>query len=263
MKINIISGAKNISEQLKFQSKERPEEISETSYKDKLFYIYTSGTTGLPKAAVITNMRFLFFAVASKTLIGLQKDDVLYNPLPMYHSAGGILGTGNTLIFGNTTALRKRFSASNYWTDCIKYKCTAVQYIGEICRFLLAQPKKPQEIQHKIRLMFGNGIRPEIWEEFIERFNIPKICEIYGSTEGNSTLCNITGKVGVVGFVPRFATFFYPLMLIRCDEQTGEPIRGQNGLCIRCKPGERGIMMGKINQDKAVVAFAGYSDKVT
>lgn len=236
--------------------------MKENSYKGQILYIYTSGTTGLPKAAVITNMRYMFMAMGCKKLLNLQSDDIIYNSLPLYHTAGGIVGIGNTLLSGITSALRKRFSASNYWSDCVKYNCTVAQYIGEMCRFLLAQPQKPQDTEHKIRVMYGNGLRPQIWESFVNRFNIAHIDEIYGSTEGNSNLINLTSKVGAVGFVPRFATFFYPLILIRCDEQTGEPIRDDSGYCKICKPGEIGVLLGKINQKKAMVAFEGYSDKV-
>lgn len=36
--------------------------------------------------------------------------------------------------------------------------------------------------------MYGNGLRAEIWSEFVNRFNIAKIGELYGSTEGNSNI---------------------------------------------------------------------------
>ena len=62
------------------------------------------------------------------------------------------------------------------------------QYIGETCRYLLAAAPRPEDRQHKIRLMFGNGLRPQIWEEFVKRFNIPKIAEFYGATEGNANI---------------------------------------------------------------------------
>ena len=65
--------------------------------------------------------------------------------------------------------IRKKFSASNFWSDCIKYDCTAAQYIGEICRYLLAQPAKTEDRTHKVRTIFGNGLRPQIWEEFRNR----------------------------------------------------------------------------------------------
>ena len=33
------------------------------------------------------------------------------------------------------------------------------------------------------RIAIGNGLRPEIWEQFQERFNVPEIGEFYGATE--------------------------------------------------------------------------------
>jgi len=62
------------------------------------------------------------------------------------------------------------------------------QYIGEICRYLLAQPLRPSDRQHRIRVMFGNGLRPQIWNEFKERFGIERIGEFYGATEGNANM---------------------------------------------------------------------------
>lgn len=96
----------------------------ELTAKDKLFFIYTSGTTGLPKAAVITHFRYFLISVGSPQLVGIQEDDIIYNTLPLYHSAGGMLGTGVVILIGATVVLRKKFSASNFWTDCIKYNCT-------------------------------------------------------------------------------------------------------------------------------------------
>lgn len=71
----------------------------------------------------------------------------------------------------------------------------AAQYIGEICRYLLCQPPSPNDNAHSVRVMFGNGLRAEIWAEFVSRFNIPRISEFYGSTEGNSNIVNIDNKV--------------------------------------------------------------------
>lgn len=164
------------------------EDMAISCVKDKMVYIYTSGTTGMPKAAVITNSRYMFMVMGANVMLQLNPDDVIYNSLPLYHTAGGMLGVGNVIMRGCTMAMRRKFSASQFWTDCIKYECTVAQYIGEICRYLLSVPAKPQDAQHKIRLMFGNGLRPQIWKQFVGRFNVPNIGEVYGSTEGNSNL---------------------------------------------------------------------------
>jgi solute carrier family 27 fatty acid transporter 1/4 len=62
------------------------------------------------------------------------------------------------------------------------------QYIGEICRYLLSAPERPEDKAHKVQLMFGNGLRPQIWENFVNRFNVANIGEFYGATEGNSNI---------------------------------------------------------------------------
>ncbi|EDW60641.2 long-chain fatty acid transport protein 4 [Drosophila virilis] len=231
--------------------------------RDKLLYVYTSGTTGLPKAAVITNLRFLFMSAGAFYMLRLNSDDVVYNPLPLYHTAGGIVGVGNALLNGCTVVLRKKFSASNFWTDCCQYNCTVAQYIGELCRYLLATPYKhaPQQPLHQLRLMYGNGLRPQIWTQFVSRFGIPQIGEIYGATEGNSNLINITNRIGAIGFVPVFGRSLYPVQILRCDELTGEPLRNAKGHCMRCAPGEVGLLVGKVDARRAVSAFHGYADK--
>ncbi|TDG39174.1 hypothetical protein AWZ03_014404, partial [Drosophila navojoa] len=231
--------------------------------RDKLLYVYTSGTTGLPKAAVITNLRFLLMSAGAFYMLRMNSDDVIYNPLPLYHTAGGIVGVGNALLNGCTVVLRKKFSASNFWSDCSQYNCTVAQYIGELCRYLLATPYKhaPQEPLHQLRLMYGNGLRPQIWAQFVTRFGIPHIGEIYGATEGNSNLINITNRIGAIGFVPVFGRSLYPVQILRCDELTGEPLRNAKGHCMRCTPGEVGLLVGQVNARRAISAFHGYADK--
>uniref|UniRef100_A0A1B0GJ61 Very long-chain fatty acid transport protein n=1 Tax=Lutzomyia longipalpis TaxID=7200 RepID=A0A1B0GJ61_LUTLO len=257
-----LSGTIGLTDALSAASVDAPtEEMNKGKVSDKMVYIYTSGTTGLPKAAVITNARYMFFVLGCGFMVGVRQSDIIYNPLPLYHTAGGMVGLGTVFLLGTTTVLRKRFSASNFWTDCIKAKATAAQYIGEICRYLLSVPDRPHDTAHTVRLMFGNGLRPQIWPQFVARFNIQDIGEVYGSTEGNSNLANIDNKVGAVGFVPVYAEYLYPVTLIKCDEETGEPIRNSEGWCIKCKPGEAGIFLGKIIRKTPARAFGGYADK--
>ncbi|XP_012276509.1 long-chain fatty acid transport protein 4 [Orussus abietinus] len=231
------------------------------SPRDKLIYIYTSGTTGMPKAAVINNLRFMLIACGIKAMLGLRSTDRIYDSLPLYHTAGGVLGVGQALLLGIPVVLRRRFSASKFWEDCVHYDCTAAQYIGEICRYLLTVPPGPYDKAHRVRMMFGNGLRPQIWKAFVDRFGVKQIGEFYGATEGNSNLVNIDNRVGAVGFVPRCAGALYPVALLRVDEETGEPLRGPDGFCIPCKPGEAGVFVGKINPKKALNDFSGYADK--
>merc|ERR1712071_253006 len=174
---------------------------------------------------------------------------------------GGVLGAG-TIFLGLTVVIRKKFSVSQFWKEVIKYDCTVAQYIGETCRYLLAAAPSAEERSHKIRLMFGNGLRPQIWEEFVRRFQIPNIAEFYGSTEGNANIINFDGRVGAVGFVSLIAPAVYPVGLIKVTEDAEpEPIRGKDGLCIACKPGEPGMFVGKIVNNDPIRDFHGYADK--
>lgn len=169
---------------------------SATSHHDQLLYIYTSGTTGLPKAAVITHSRFIFIAAGIHYMSAFTPDDIFYTPLPLYHTAGGVMSVGQAILFGATVVIRKKFSASGYFPDCQKYKCTVAQYIGEMCRYILATPTNPADTQHNVRIIFGNGLRPQIWPQFIQRFKIPNVSEFYGATEGNANIgeCCVLNK---------------------------------------------------------------------
>ncbi|KAK7057005.1 hypothetical protein SK128_012334 [Halocaridina rubra] len=194
-------------------------------------------------------------------LSGMCTDDIIYDPLPLYHTAGGMLGVGQSLLYGCSAVIRVKFSASKYWADACKYGATAGQYIGEICRYLLSAPEKPEDKNHKIRIMFGNGLRPTIWEDFQKRFAIPKICEFYGSTEGNTNIINMDGRPGAVGFVSVLIPSVYPVALLKIDEETREIVRDANGMCIRCQPGEAGEFIGKIVKNDPVRDFHGYADE--
>ncbi|CAD6227692.1 GSCOCG00001372001-RA-CDS [Cotesia congregata] len=230
------------------------------TYNDKLMYIYTSGTTGLPKAAVITNYKFMFIAGAMYYLGKFKTSDRFYTPLPLYHTAGGIVCVGQVLLQGATCVIRKKFSASAYFDDCRKYNCTVAQYIGEMCRYILASPPKPEDKQHKVRAIFGNGLRPQIWSEFIERFNIKQVAEFYGATESNANITNVDNKVGAIGFVSRIIPAVYPISIIKVNAD-GDPIRNEKGLCQECKPNEPGVFIGKIIPNNPHRAFLGYVDE--
>jgi len=232
------------------------------NFKDKLLYIYTSGTTGLPKAAVISNSRFYFYVMGIYYINAMYnlKRLVFYNPLPLYHSAGGVVGIGLMLGCGATVVIRKKFSVRNFWKDCIKYNCNGAQYIGEICRYLLSVPESCEDRQHGVEIMWGNGLRPHIWTQFTERFGITRIGEFYGATEGNSNVVNTECKPGAVGFYSVLLPWVYPVSLIRITEQ-GNVLRGKDGLAVRCKPGEPGEFVGKIVKGSATKAFDGYIDK--
>ncbi|XP_070711238.1 long-chain fatty acid transport protein 1-like [Pempheris klunzingeri] len=230
-------------------------------FNDRLFYIYTSGTTGMPKAAVVVHSRYYRIAAFGFHSFGLRHDDVIYNCLPLYHSAGTIMGVGQCLLFGLTVVMKRKFSASCFWDDCVKHNCTVIQYIGEVCRYLLAQPVRASEAHHRVRVAYGNGLRPSVWEEFVQRFRIQRVGEFYGATECNCSLINIDGKVGACGFNSRILPSFYPIRLVRVQGDNRELYRDSQGLCAPCLPGEPGMLVGRINRTDPLRRFDGYIDE--
>lgn len=260
-----VSRAENLASLLSGQSLGPvPDSVTRSlQFSDKLLYIYTSGTTGLPKAAVIKNSRFYFYCGGVYYMNAMYnlKRLVFYDPLPLYHSAGGVVGIGLMMTFGATVVIRQKFSVRNFWQDCIKYDCNGAQYIGEICRYLLSAPQAPEDRSHNVEIMWGNGLRPSIWQQFQERFGVKFIGEFYGATEGNSNVLNIDSKMGSVGFTSVLLPFVYPVSLIRVDEE-GEIVRDSRGLCIKCRPGEPGEFVGKIVMGHPARDFQGYVDKV-
>ncbi|KAK0146690.1 Long-chain fatty acid transport protein 6 [Merluccius polli] len=227
-----------------------------TSLKSPIMYIFTSGTTGLPKAAVITHLQTLK-AAAGFWAFGGKADDVVYIPLPLYHSAASMIGIGGTLQLGATCILKKKFSASKFWSDCRKYDVTIFQYIGELCRYLCNQPKAEGERVHKVRMGVGNGLRPDVWRDFHARFGEVRMCELYGSTEGNLCFMNHIGKLGVVGR----SNFFYKLLfkydLVKYDMVREEPVKDEHGFCQRVKKGETGLLLSKVSATSPFFGYAG------
>ncbi len=225
--------------------------------RDPLFYIYTSGTTGLPKAARFSHQRAIASALWCMSAQRLTSEDRVYDPLPLYHSAGGVMAAGGALIAGATLVIAPRFSASRFWSDCVKHEATSFQYIGELCRYLLNAPPSPDERRHRIRVCIGNGLRPEVWRPFQERFGIPRILEFYGATEGNVALMNFEGRVGAIGRLPAWLRGVAGIELVRFDVEREEVVRGADGHCIPCEPGETGETIGRIT---ALNRFEGYTN---
>jgi fatty-acyl-CoA synthase len=229
--------------------------------EDRALYIYTSGTTGLPKAANINHYRVMLASHAFAGVIDPGPTDRMYDCLPMYHTAGGLVATGSVLLRGGSVVVRERFSAREFWDDVVRYECTMFQYIGELCRYLTHAPPSPNETKHRIRVICGNGLRPDLWDDFKTRFRIPQILEFYGATEGNVNIFNFEGKPGAVGRVPWFVAHRFPIAVVRFDVEKQEPVRNADGFCIPCDANEPGEVIGKIinHASKPGNRFEGYA----
>ena len=227
---------------------------------DRALLIFTSGTTGLPKAANVSHARVLTWCGWFAGMMDAGADDRLYNCLPMYHSVGGVVAVGGVLLGGGSVFVRERFSARAFWDEVTAHDCTLFQYIGELCRFLLASPPHPLERAHRLRLACGNGLREEVWTAFQQRFAIPRVLEFYAATEGSFSLYNVEGRPGAIGRAPPFLAHRFPAALVRHDLESGAPARDAQGLCIRCAPDEVGEAIGRIaSTGEGPNQFEGYT----
>ncbi|HTY29570.1 MAG TPA: long-chain-acyl-CoA synthetase, partial [Mycobacterium sp.] len=232
---------------------DNPKSASEVQAKDTAFYIFTSGTTGHPKASVMTHHRWLRALGAFGGLgLRLKSDDTLYCPLPLYHNNALTVAVASVINAGGTLALGKSFSASKFWDEVIQMEATAFIYIGEVCRYLLNQPPRDTDRAHKIRVITGNGLRPEIWDEFTRRFGIGRVAEFYAASEGNTAFINVFNIPRTTGISP------LPLAYVEYDPETGEPVRDDNGRVRKVPAGQPGLLISRVNR---LSPFDGYTDK--
>jgi len=228
---------------------------------DVCMKLFTSGTTGMPKAAKVTHARGQYYLRGFVVASGATSTDRVMMVLPMYHATGGICGVGLALTTGGAVIVRPKFSASSFWDEAVKHEATMFMYVGELCRFLLNAPAHPKERAHQLRCIVGNGLRPEVWPKFTERFNILKVVEFYGATEANISLINFTSKVGAVGRIPEYMRDKSNGDLIKFDVESNTHIRGADGFCQRTEIGEIGELIGEIRPGETRFRYEGYEDK--
>lgn len=226
-----------------------------------LFYVFTSGTTGMPKAALLSHMRWLGVGDGWSNMLGICSEDVFYCVLPLFHGAAGMSLVSNAVSAGAAVVLRRRFSASRFWDDVRHYGVTTVQYIGEVCRYLVNQPVRENDKDHSLKRMTGAGMSREVWNSFISRFGDIDIYEGWGATESNCNMINmdnIPGSCGRLPFKDRSNA-----RLVKYDLENDCHRRDENGFLLECEAGEAGELIGMVLNIPGVGAgrFEGYTDK--
>lgn len=216
-------------------------------------YVFTSGTTGLPKASKQTHSKWLStYYWFGKVNMNLGIHDVMYVPLPFYHTNALIVGWPTVLAASCTMVMRRKFSVTHFWEDVKKYNVTAFIYIGELCRYLLNAPESALEKNHSIKKIMGNGLRPDIWHEFKNRFQIKHIFEFYGAADGNVGFTNTLNFDCTIGWSAQ------NFKIVKYDVENDEPIKDSNGFLIPVSKGETGLLISEISSKSA---FDGYVNK--
>ena len=244
--------AKNLAEGAAAASSENPEETSLIRLGEVALYIFTSGTTGLPKAAVLSNRRYLTSAdMAAMAGFKCTEQDRMYICLPLYHGTGLMVGAGAAMVSGASMFIRRKFSASNFLPEVREHGCTLLVYIGELCRYLSNTEAQAGDDKNPLRSMMGNGMRPDVWLGFKKRFGISRVAEFYGASEGNVAFANLMNRDCTVGMTSA------EVALVEYDVDNDEIVRDAAGRCVPVKAGEPGLLLGKITED---TVFEGYTD---
>ncbi len=244
--------AKSLDDLARDQSEESLPETQSITLAEIAYFLFTSGTTGLPKAAVVSNRRTIMSTESMGGAMKCTDKERIYVTLPLYHGTGLMLGVGNSWTTGATIIVRRKFSASKFLDEVREHKATRFIYIGELCRYLLAQPERPDDADNPLVAMLGNGLRPDIWMEFKKRFGLERIIEFYGASEGNVAFANFLNKDKTVGLTPM------NIRLVKYDVDADEIVRDSEGRCIEVEKGDPGLLLAEISE-KAV--FEGYTNK--
>ena len=246
------AGWKNLADEVVNQSSNNLKNTQDIYVDDPCFYIYTSGTTGLPKAVIFNHGRFMkAYGAFGYAGLNLKHDDRLYTCLPFYHATAIAICWGAILAGNSALIMSRKFSASGFWDDVRKHEATAFGYVGELCRYLMDQPEAANDKDNKIRAMVGNGLRSSIWSDFKTRFDIPKVLELYASSEGNIGFTNVFNFENTVGFCP------LSYAIVQYDKENEAPIKDAKGHLIKVKKGEVGLMIGEITEK---TPFHGYTE---
>ncbi|RKF63998.1 Isopenicillin N epimerase component 1 [Erysiphe neolycopersici] len=256
--MKIVSLSDELRQEIYNFEAKRPDDLYRSVVKDEspvaMFYT-SSGTTGFPKAVLFKTYRT--YLIINRFV---EPEDRWYVCMPLYHATGAVVAF-SALTNGNTLAIGKKFSTSKFWREIHDSQSTWLCYVGEIARYLLAAPPSPLDTTHKIKGMFGNGLRPDVWIKFRDRFQIETIFEFFSSSEGVLSLVNVckgdylAKAVGHHGALARFATrnTIVPVMV---DDVTGEILRdAKTGFAIRQPYHIGGEIIVKVNNTEE---FAGY-----
>jgi len=220
---------------------------------DTFAYVFTSGTTGLPKAAVRTHYGMFGGAYSYGLLMtSMTPEDTIYIPLPFFHTTALSVAWPAAFSGGAAVAIGRKFSVSGFWDEIRRYNATMFTYVGEMCSYLMNQPENPNDKNHSIRAIIGNGLRYEIWKDFKERFSIDFIGEFYGQSEVPAIFINLLNFDCTLGMCSS------PFAIVKFNFIEEKPIKNENGFMEKVDLGEVGLL---IFVSKGSTKFPGYVDK--
>jgi Acyl-CoA synthetases (AMP-forming)/AMP-acid ligases II len=228
--------------------------------------IYTSGTTGLPKAGIMSWRKAFMAASIFGYIMKIDKNANILTAMPMYHSTAAMLGVCTALLAGGCVSVCQKFSASTFWTQARLSNATHIQYVGEVCRYLLTSKYHPDQKAHNVSIAYGNGLRRDIWLDFKKRFNIKAVGEFYASTESPIATTNLQyGEFGV-GACRKYGSLINLLLstqqvLVKMEPEDENEIwrDPKTGLATTASVDQNGeLLMRIVDPSKVEKTFQGY-----
>ena len=243
----------DINQAIKDSPAYNPSTTASIKTSDPIAYVFTSGTTGFPKAAI----RIHYGMVGGAYLFGnlmteVNSEDTIYIPLPFFHATALSVTWPAAFAGGAAVAIGRKFSVTHFWNEIRKFNATIFTYIGEMCSYLMNQPPTPNDKNHPVRAIIGNGLRPEIWKDFKKRFDIDTIAEFYGASEVPAVFVNLLNFDCTLGMCSS------PYAIIKYNFEEDKVIRNKEGFMERVDLGQVGLLLF---ESKGTTKFVGYVDK--
>ncbi len=167
--------------------------------------IYTSGTSGLPKGVPCTHIKLFGAGFVVQGAVKLTKEERGYISMPLFHSNAWYIGILPQMIVGGSFVLKRKFSASAFEEDMLKYGVVFLNYVGQPLHYIIdalerkygsgeaVEKSLAKDPRNKFRKAYGNGASVNDRVKLKRYLNMDHIYEIYGSTEAVITTANRPG----------------------------------------------------------------------
>lgn len=192
---------------------------------------FTSGTTGPSKASRSSYLQFFLTGSWATLEMGLDEHDTYLIDLPLFHQAAlcmlvCCLNTGSKIVVRTLPAMR------DYWEVARDTGATVSFLLSSMTPFLLSQPPRAAEREHRLRLMVSAPLPPDV-ESFQERFGVAEVVTAYGSTETSGPIIRIPPAPVVAGSCGRPRPGYEVRLVDEHDRCVADGTPGE--LLVRCE----------------------------